>query len=285
MDGLFAANLQRSRGVPGSGLRPVLSIMVDAFDTADEEPRLYDQDLLYLTTVEGLSSFCESVYLIDAPYPWPLPVEAPLNRLCLSLELIDEMPIKKSKLLTLQKSFLESIRCLHGFGELFIFGIIDNELNQLLQDIWRHVIWGPTEHTAKRFIETCNTLSKEQYVLGRTKAMEAGLINDNRERREGGWGGDEDKPKLILKVKFLLCTSIPEFFEKHGEGKDALIEAVELMAAEPQYMHRAEILFQKFERIVRRFAEGSDDFNHSLLEVYWTELETEEFEENEEDEA
>ena len=86
-------------------------------------------------------------------------------------------------------------------------------------------------------------------------------------------------------MKFLLCTSIGEFFEKSGEGKDTLMEAVTLMAAEPRYAHRAENLLLEFGRIKHQYAACSDEFNHSLLDVYWSQLEMEEPEESDENEA
>ncbi|MCJ1415866.1 hypothetical protein MMC32_002200 [Xylographa parallela] len=338
----FNTGLQRFRRAPNVDIQPVLNVRIDALDAIDEKARPDDQDLYWLTTVDGLSSFCESVYLIDAPYPWLVPLEAPLNQLSVTLELSDEMPTKKSKLLRSLEYSLDQFRFLHGFGEFFVLGIVDKELDRLLQDVWRHVKHGPFEDTAKKFIETCDRRSKEQYALGQyrtakaycmslmlyrnylrilldsghynfdhtipglishtwTKAMEAGLTNvksnlrlgdttaakmeswDNRWWRKGGWGGKDEDPTLILKMKFLLCTSIGEFFEKSGEGKDALMEAVALIAAEPRYAHRAEALLQEFERVEYRYAAGSDELNHSLLEVYWSQLEVEESEESEED--
>ncbi|MCJ1436731.1 hypothetical protein MMC27_006113 [Xylographa pallens] len=337
----FHSCLQRFKGAPDVDIQPVLSVWVDALDANDEEARPDDQDLYWLTTVDGLSSFCESVYLIDTPYPWLVPLEAPLNQLSFTLELSDEM-LMNSKLLSLLEFSLDQFRFLHGFGEFFVLGIVDKKLDRLLQDVWLHIIHGPSVDTAKNFIETCDRRSKEKYALGRyrttkaycmslmlyrnylrtllnsghytfdhilsglishtwTKAMEAELTNfksnlrlgdttaakrellENCSWREGGWGGEIEDPTLILKTKFLLCTSIGEFFEKCGEGKDALVEAVALMAAEPRYAHRAEVLLQEFERVEHQYAARSDEFNHSLLEVYWRELEMEESEECEED--
>ena len=169
----FNCSLRRFRGDQAVEIQPVLNIMVNTLDTTDEKPGPNDQDLYWLTTFDSLSSFCESVHVIDTPYPWLVHLEAPLDNLSLTLELFDEMPTKKSRILDLLQLYLNPFRFLHGFGEFFVTGVVDKELSGLLQDVWHHIKRGPCEEIAKNFMETCDKRSKEKYVLRQYRTAKA----------------------------------------------------------------------------------------------------------------